>query len=51
MGFTKQELSKNFAFLTLTTEEARDIVVKDGLTYNNKRLQLASHVIVVPTTC
>ena len=38
MGLIKPELDKNFAFLTLTTEEARDIVLKDGLAYNNERL-------------
>jgi hypothetical protein len=38
MGLTKPELDKNFAFLTLTTEEARDLVLKDGLTFNHEKL-------------
>ena len=40
MGLTKPELDKNFVFLTLTTEEARDLIFKDGLTFNHKRLQI-----------
>ena len=41
MGLTKPELDKNFAFLTLTTEEARDIILKDGLTFNHEKLQVS----------
>jgi hypothetical protein len=41
MGPTKPELDKNFAFLTLTTEEARDLVLKDGLTFNHEILQVS----------
>ena len=41
MGLAKPEIDKNFAFLTLTTEEARDIVLKEGLAYNNERLQVS----------
>ena len=41
MGLTKPELDKNFAFLTLTTEEARDHILKDGLTFNHERLQVS----------
>ena len=41
MGLTKPEFDRNFAFLTFTTEEARNIVLKEGLTYNNERLQVS----------
>ena len=41
MSFTKPEVDKNYAFLTLTTEEARDTVLKDGLTYNHEKLQVS----------
>ena len=41
MGLTKPEFDKNFAFLTLTTEEAREVVLKEGLHYNNERLQVS----------
>ena len=41
MGFAKPELDKNFAFLTLTMEEARDLVLKEGIVYNNERLQVS----------
>ena len=41
MGLTKPELDKNFAFLTLTTEDARDLLLKDGLTFNHERLQVS----------
>ena len=37
MGLTKPDLDKNFSFLTLTTEEARDLVFKQGLTYKKKK--------------
>ena len=38
MGFTKPELDKNFIFLTFAMEEARYIVLREGLTYNNEKL-------------
>ena len=38
IGLTKPELDKTFAFLTLTTEEARDIVLNEGLTFNHEKL-------------
>ena len=41
MGLTKPELDKKFAFVTFTMEEARDTVLKDGLIYNNERLQVS----------
>ena len=41
LGLTKPELDKNFAFLTLTTEDARDIILKDGLTFNHEKLQVS----------
>ena len=41
MGLAKPEIEKNFAFLTFATEEARDTVLKEGLVYNNERLQVS----------
>ena len=41
MGLTKPELDKTFAFLTLTTEEARDVVLNEGLTFNHEKLQVS----------
>ena len=38
MGLTKPELEKKFAFLTLATEEVRNVVLIEGLTYNNEKL-------------
>ena len=38
MGPTKPELDKNFVFLTLTTEEARDLVLMEGLIFNHEKL-------------
>ena len=40
MGLTKPKFDKNFAFLTLTTEEARDLVINEGLTFNHEKLQV-----------
>ena len=41
MGLTKPEFDKTFAFLTLTTEEARDTVLKEGLTFNHEKLHVS----------
>lgn len=41
MGLIKPEIDKNFAFVTFSTEEARDTVFKDGLFYNNEKLQVS----------
>ena len=38
MGLTKPEVDKNFSFLTLTTEEARDLVLKQGLIYKKRKV-------------
>jgi hypothetical protein len=35
LGLTKPVLDKTFAFLTLTTEETRDLVLNEGFTFNN----------------
>ena|ERR1700737_3149463 len=40
ISLTKPELDKNFTFLTLTTEEARDLVLKDELAFNHEKLQV-----------
>ena len=39
MGLTKLELDKFFVFLTLTKEDAKDLILKDGLTFNHEKLQ------------
>ena len=41
MGLTKPVIDKTFVFLTLTTEEARDIVLNEGLTFNHEKLQVS----------
>ena len=41
MGLTKLEVDKNYAFLTLTTEETRDNVLKNGIAFNQKKLQVS----------
>ena len=41
MGLTKPEIGKNFAFLTLTTEEVRDQVLKEELTFKHEKLQVS----------
>ena len=41
MGLTKPEIDKNYSFFTLTTEEARDNVLNDGLAYNQEKLQVS----------
>ena len=38
MGLTKPEIDKNFAILTLTTKKTRDLVLKEGIIINYKRL-------------
>ena len=40
IGLTKPELDKNFAFLTLATEQTRDLVLKDGFVLNHEKLQV-----------
>ena len=41
MGLTKPEIDKNFAFFTLTTEEARNYILQDGLAFNREKLQVS----------
>ena len=41
MGLTKPEFDKNFAFLTLITEEAQDIILMKWLTFNHEKLQVS----------
>ena len=41
MGLAKPELDKYFVFLTLTTEDARDLVLKEGLIFNHEVLQVS----------
>jgi hypothetical protein len=41
LGLTKPEIDKTFAFLTLTSEEARDTVLNEGLSFKHKKLQVS----------
>ena len=41
MGLTKPELDRNFVFLTFTMEEAKNVILKEGLTYNNERFEVS----------
>jgi hypothetical protein len=41
LGLIKPVLEKTFAFLTLTTEEARDLVLNEGLTFNHEKLHVS----------
>ena len=41
MGLTKLEVDKIYAFLILTTEEARDNMLKDGIAFNQEKLQVS----------
>lgn len=41
MGLAKSELDKFFAFLTLTAEETKDLVLKEWLNFNYEVLQVS----------
>ena len=41
MGLAKPEFEKNFAFLTLTTEESRELVLKEGIIFHHEKLQVS----------
>lgn len=49
MDLTNLELDKNIAILTLTTKEARDMVLKERFTFNNEKLQVSTPTIGAPT--
>lgn len=40
MVLTKLEVDKDYAFFTLTTEEASDVVLKERLAYHHKKLRV-----------
>ena len=41
LSLTKSDEEKNFAFITLTTEEARDDLLNNGLTYRSEKLKVS----------
>ena len=42
LSLTKPDEEKDFAFITLTTEEAREDVLNNGLTYRSERLKVST---------
>ena len=38
LSLTKSDVERNFAFITFTTEEARDDILSNGLVYHSERL-------------
>ena len=40
MTLTKPEVSKNYAFLALTTKEARNLILEHGLLNNHKKIKI-----------
>ena len=41
LSLTKSDAEKDFAFVTLTTEEARDDILSNSLTYHSERLKVS----------
>lgn len=41
LSLTKPDVEKDFAFITLTTEEARDDLLTNGLTFHNEKLKVS----------
>jgi hypothetical protein len=41
LSLTKSDTDKDFAFITLTTEEARNDILTNGLTYHSERLKVS----------
>ena len=41
LSLTKSDIDKDFSFITLTTEEARDDILNNGLTYHSERLKVS----------
>ena len=41
LSLTKSDTDKDFAFITLTTEEARDDILHNGLSYHSERLKVS----------
>jgi hypothetical protein len=42
LSLTKSDIDKDFAFITLTTEEARADILNNGLTYHSERLKVSA---------
>jgi hypothetical protein len=42
LSLTKSDDAKDFAFITLTTEDARENLLRNGLTYHSERLQVSA---------
>ena len=42
LSLTKSDTDKDFAFITLTTEEARKDILTNGLTYHSERLKVSA---------
>lgn len=43
LTLTKLKVSKTYVFLTLATEEVRDLILEYGLLYNHKKLKDLTH--------
>ena len=41
LSLTKLDMEKDFAFITATTEESRDDILTNGLTYHSERLKVS----------
>lgn len=41
LSLTKSDIENDFAFITLTTEESRDDILRNGLTYHSERLKVS----------
>ena len=41
LSLTKSDIERDFAFITLTTEESRDDIFSNGLTYRSERLKVS----------
>ena len=42
LSLTKSDNDKDFAFITLTTEEAREDILNNGLIYHSERLKISA---------
>ena len=41
ISLTKSDINKDFTFITLTTEESRDDILHNGLTYHSERFKVS----------
>ena len=41
LSFTKSDVEKDFAFITLTTKESKDDILNNGLIYHSERLKVS----------